>query len=170
MLGSSETMGRATKDLLTEALELPPHDRAKIAAELLPALAARKAPPAYLTAEFFLEFPARDQVRAELGQLLGRGTQCLFLYTGGLADLYFNHRRQFKEGTRRMRRGDQSMQVPQIRMEVDGTIVTLTVLDRDDERFSRARDEDTPQRARIAEVEALLSSREAASPLPARNR
>lgn len=69
-----------------------------------------------------------------------------------------NRRRRFEEGTRRVRRGDQLVPVPQIRMEVDGALVTITVLDPDDERSSaRARDDEPPQRARIAEVEALLA-------------
>lgn len=70
-----------------------------------------------------------------------------------------NRRVRFDEGTRRMRRGDQSFQVPQIRMQFAGAPVTLTVLDFDDERSSaRARDDEALQRARIAEVEALLAN------------
>ena len=33
----------------------------------------------------------------ELANLLKRDVQCLFVYTGGIADMYFNHRRQFTE-------------------------------------------------------------------------
>lgn len=69
-----------------------------------------------------------------------------------------NRRYRFEEGSRRMRRGDGFADVPQIHLRVENVPVTLTILDRDDERASaRARSEgDAPQRARIAEVEALL--------------
>ena len=56
-----------------------------------------QAPPASAGAEFFPEAPPRGQVRAELEALLRRGVQCLFVYTGGITDMYFNHRRQFGE-------------------------------------------------------------------------
>jgi hypothetical protein len=70
-----------------------------------------------------------------------------------------NRRYRFEEGNRRMRRGDQLDDVPQIRIEVEDVTVTLTVLDRDDERAGpRPRgDSEAPLRARLAEVEALLS-------------
>jgi hypothetical protein len=69
-----------------------------------------------------------------------------------------NRRYRFEEGSRRMRLGDAFTEVPQIHLNVEDVPVTLTVLDRDDERVSpRPRSEgDTPQRARLAEVEALL--------------
>ena len=69
-----------------------------------------------------------------------------------------NRRYRFEEGSRRMRRSDGVAEVPQIHLHVDDVPVTLTILDRDDERISvRARsDADSPQRARLAEVEALL--------------
>ncbi len=70
-----------------------------------------------------------------------------------------NKRLRFEESTRRMRRGDHVQDVAQIHLEIDDTPVTLTVLDRDDERLvGRARADETPQRARLAEVEALLAS------------
>jgi hypothetical protein len=71
-----------------------------------------------------------------------------------------NRRYRFEEGSRRMRRGDGFTEVPQIHLQVENIPVTLTILDRDDERAApRNRSEsDTPQRARIAEVEALLGS------------
>ena len=73
--------------------------------------------------------------------------------------LLLNRRCRYEEGSRRMRRGDGFEDVPQIRMQVEGVPVTLTVLGRDDERVApRSRsDSDAPQRARIAEVEALLA-------------
>ncbi len=85
-------------------------------------------------------------------QLFADDTKALTLYL-------VNHRRRFEEGTRRVRRGDQLVDVPHIRIEVDGVAVTLTVLDRDDERSAaRSRfDDEAPARARIADVEALLS-------------
>ena len=69
-----------------------------------------------------------------------------------------NRRYRFEEGSRRMRRSYGVAEVPQIHLHVDDVPVTLTILDRDDERISvRARsDADPPQRARLAEVEALL--------------
>jgi hypothetical protein len=70
-----------------------------------------------------------------------------------------NRRYRFEEETRRKRRGDHLDDVPQIRLDVEDVTVTLTVLDRDDERSSlRPRSEsEAPQRARLAEVEALLA-------------
>ena len=75
-----------------------------------------------------------------------------------LAMFLLNRRYRYEEGSRRVRRGEQVEQVPTIRLEVDGLPVTLTVLDRDDERTAaRGRGaSDTPQRARLEEVEALL--------------
>jgi hypothetical protein len=69
-----------------------------------------------------------------------------------------NRRYRFEEGSRRVRRGDRLDEVPQISLEVEDVIVTLTVLARDDERSpARGRpDADRAQRARLAEVEALL--------------
>jgi hypothetical protein len=71
-----------------------------------------------------------------------------------------NKRYRFEEGSRRIRRGDHLDEVPQISLDVDDVIVTLTVLDRDDERTplrTKAESGDTPSRARLAEVEALLA-------------
>ena len=69
-----------------------------------------------------------------------------------------NNRYRFEEGSKSVRRGGRLDEVPQITLEVEDVTVTLTVLDRDDER-SNARprsDDEMPQRARLAEVEALL--------------
>ena len=71
-----------------------------------------------------------------------------------------NRRYRFEEGSRRMRRGDRMDEVPQISLEVENVTVTMTVLDREDER-SAARhrpDDEAPVRARLAEVEALLGA------------
>jgi hypothetical protein len=70
-----------------------------------------------------------------------------------------NRRYRFEEGSRRIRRGDHLDDVPLICLDVDDVTVTLTVLDRDDERTPmRARaDADAPSRARLADVEALLA-------------
>jgi pimeloyl-ACP methyl ester carboxylesterase len=65
--------------------------------KLFPALRAQEPTPGSLTDEYFLAFPPQEQARADLHYLLGRGVSCLFLYTGGVADRYFNHRRQFEE-------------------------------------------------------------------------
>ena len=69
-----------------------------------------------------------------------------------------NRRYRFEESSRRVRRWDGFVEVPQVRFHVEDVPVTLTVLDRDDERVAmRARsDPDAPQRARLAEVEAML--------------
>ncbi|HEX3062180.1 MAG TPA: hypothetical protein VHP55_05900 [Usitatibacter sp.] len=68
-----------------------------------------------------------------------------------------NRRYRYEEGSRRVRRGGRMEEVPQVHLEVEGIPVTLTVLDRDDERTGSGRDPaDGPQRARIDEVEALL--------------
>ncbi|HEY4999582.1 MAG TPA: hypothetical protein VII36_10580 [Usitatibacter sp.] len=80
--------------------------------------------------------------------------------TKSLTMFLLNGRYRFEEATRKVRRGDRVDDVPQISLEVEDTKVTLTVLDRDDERcVPRARSEagDVPQRARLAEVEALLA-------------
>ena len=69
-----------------------------------------------------------------------------------------NKRYRFEEGSRKVRRGDRVDAVPQISLEVEDVTVTLTVLDPCDERSSpRADPREMPQRARLAEVEALLA-------------
>ena len=68
-----------------------------------------------------------------------------------------NRHVRFEEGTRRLRRGDQAYDVPQVTLDVDGVTVTMTVLTLDDERAAaKPRATEEPQRARLAEVEALL--------------
>ncbi len=70
-----------------------------------------------------------------------------------------NHRYRFEEGVRRVRRGGSEVEVPQILLEVESIAVTLTVLDRDDERGNpRVRGEADTERAGLAQVEALLGS------------
>jgi hypothetical protein len=70
-----------------------------------------------------------------------------------------NRRWRYEESTRRVRRGDQLVDVPQIHLDIEDTPVTLTVLDRDDERLGvRARVDTEPQRARLPDVEALLAA------------
>jgi hypothetical protein len=75
-----------------------------------------------------------------------------------------NKRYRFDEDTTTVRRGGRMEEVPRISLEVDDATVTLTVLDRDDERYAgRPRsDDEAPLRARLEQVEALL----AASPQP----
>jgi len=71
-----------------------------------------------------------------------------------------NRRYRFEEGSRRVRRGERLEEVPQIFLDVDDVTVTLTVLDREDERTAarpKAEARDAPTRARLAEVEALLA-------------
>jgi len=69
-----------------------------------------------------------------------------------------NKRYRFEEGTRRMQRAGRFEEVPQIELEVEGVPVNLTVLDLTDERVPpRVHGEhDASQRARLADVEALL--------------
>jgi hypothetical protein len=85
-----------------------------------------------------------------------------------------NKRYRFEEGTRRVRRNDRFDEVPTVSLEVDDVTVSLTVLDPGDERAgARSRSPDLPpQRARLAEVEALLAASGArgAPLLPARSR
>ena len=70
-----------------------------------------------------------------------------------------NKRYRFEEGTKSVRRGGRVEDVPQINLEVGDETVTITVLDHDDERLgARSRSDVEPQRARLAEVEALLAS------------
>ena len=86
----------------------------------------------------------------------------LHLYTDdpkALSMFLLNKRYRFEEATRRVQRGGRFDEVPQISLEVDDVTVTMTVLDPDDER-SAARlraDDESPVRARLAEVEALLA-------------
>jgi hypothetical protein len=73
--------------------------------------------------------------------------------------LLLNRRYRFEESSRRVRRWDGFIEVPQVRIQVEDVPVTLTILDPDDERIAmRPRaDAETAQRARLAEVEALLA-------------
>ena len=84
----------------------------------------------------------------------------LHIYTDdpkALTMFLLNRHVRFEESTRRMRRGDGSSDVPQVRIEVDDVPVTLTVLGLSDERSgARARSSEELQRARLADVEALL--------------
>lgn len=68
-----------------------------------------------------------------------------------------NRRYRFEEGARRVNRGDRFEEVPQFTLEYEDATVTITALDPDDERsFSKARHE-AGERARLAQVEALLA-------------
>jgi hypothetical protein len=87
----------------------------------------------------------------------------LQLYTDdakALTMFLINRRYRFEENSKSVRRGGRVEDVPQITLEVDDVMVTLTVLDHDDERLAvRSRsDSEAPQRARLAEVEALLAA------------
>lgn len=85
--------------------------------------------------------------------------------------LLLNRHMRFEEGTRRMRRGDSSSDVPQVRIEVDDVTVTLTVLTLDEERSAaRPKPGEDLQRARLADVEALLATSEGVAPLRSRSR
>jgi hypothetical protein len=86
----------------------------------------------------------------------------LHLYTDdpkALSIFLLNRRYRFEEGSKRVQRGGRFDEVPQITLEVEEATVTMTVLDPGDERSAaryHAKDE-TPVRARLAEVEALLA-------------
>lgn len=70
-----------------------------------------------------------------------------------------NRRLRFEESSRRVRRGDAWAETPVIRLDLPDAVVSLTVLDPEDERRTGRRDDDEPaQRARLADVEALLAS------------
>jgi hypothetical protein len=74
-----------------------------------------------------------------------------------LSMFLMRQRYRYEEGSRRIRRHDGAVDVPQIHLEVEGVPVNVTVLDPDDERnAARGRSDAEPQRARLAEVEALL--------------
>jgi hypothetical protein len=76
-----------------------------------------------------------------------------------------NHRYRFEEESKRVWRGERMDEVPRILIEVEGVTVTLTVLDRDDERVAAPRGPDElPQRARLADVEALLTRADGPGP------
>jgi hypothetical protein len=70
-----------------------------------------------------------------------------------------NRRYRFEQAEKRVRIGDDWIDVPQFLLEVDGAQVTLSVYSQDDEvRVPRGRsDGELPQRARLADVEALLN-------------
>lgn len=78
-----------------------------------------------------------------------------------LALFLLNRRYRFEEATRSLRRGGRLESVPQISLAVDDVTVTMTVMGVEDERSSaRPRPGgDSPQRARVEQVEALLASR-----------
>jgi len=87
----------------------------------------------------------------------------LQLYTDdakALTMFLINKRYRFEEGTTSVRRGGRMEDVPRISLEIDDATVTLTVLDRDDERYAaRSRSEDeAPSRARLEQVEAMLAA------------
>jgi len=75
-----------------------------------------------------------------------------------LALFLVNHRHRFEQGEKRVRVGDDWVDVPQFFLEVDGAPVTLAVYATGDEHLApRAKAEaEGPQRARLPEVEALL--------------
>ena len=92
----------------------------------------------------------------------------LQLYTDdpkALTMFLLNRRYRFEESSRRVRRADQWEDVPQVHLMVEDVPVTLTVLDPAHERLApRARADEEPQRARLAEVEALLAQGPGAPP------
>jgi hypothetical protein len=86
----------------------------------------------------------------------------LQLYTDdpkALTLFLLNRRYRFEEGTRNLSRGGRMESFPQISFDVDDVTVTMTVLDRDDERSSpKPREDEALQRARVEQVEAMLAA------------
>ena len=76
-----------------------------------------------------------------------------------LALFLLNRRFRFDQDEKRVRLGDDWVLVPQYYLEVDGAPVTLAVYARGDEHLAPRpkQDAEGPQRARLAEVEALLA-------------
>jgi pimeloyl-ACP methyl ester carboxylesterase len=77
---------------------------------ILPRSARRESGP-LLSESLFFDFPPREQVRTDLVELMRRGTQLLFLYTGGVTEHYLNHRRQFAEMFGRLDPGGEFIEV-----------------------------------------------------------
>jgi pimeloyl-ACP methyl ester carboxylesterase len=69
----------------------------RMGSRVMPGVQMPRHPRAPQDDGYFLDFPPRAQVRAELNGLLARGAHLLFLYSGGLATQYFNDARQFRE-------------------------------------------------------------------------
>lgn len=69
-----------------------------------------------------------------------------------------NHRYRYELAEKRVRIGDDWVAVPQFLLEVEGSQVTLAVYAHGDEHLAPGsrQDAEGPQRARLAEVEALL--------------
>jgi len=76
-----------------------------------------------------------------------------------LALFLLNRRFRFEQDEKRVRLGDDWALVPQYYLEVDGAPVTLAVYARGDEHLAPRpkQDAEGPQRARLADVEALLA-------------
>jgi hypothetical protein len=77
-----------------------------------------------------------------------------------LALFLLNRNQGFEQSGKRVRIADEWVSVPQFVLDMDGTPITLSVYSpADDRRISRARsDGEAPQRAGLAEVEALLAA------------
>jgi len=76
-----------------------------------------------------------------------------------LALFLLNRHYRFDQDEKRVRLGDDWVLVPQYYLEVDGAPVTLAVYARGDEHLAprQKQDAEGPQRARLADVEALLA-------------
>lgn len=76
-----------------------------------------------------------------------------------LALFLLNRRFRFEQDEKRVRLGDDWALVPQYYLEIDGAPVTLAVYARGDEHLAPRpkQDSEGPQRARLADVEALLA-------------
>jgi hypothetical protein len=74
-----------------------------------------------------------------------------------------NRRYRFDQAEKRVRIGDDWVDVPQFLLEVDGALVTLAVYSRGDEHLAPGSrlEPEGPQRARLSEVEALLQAGQA---------
>lgn len=85
---------------------------------------------------------------------------CLQVYTDDAKALMLflvNRRRDVETDEKRVRIGDAWAMLPQMRFEVDGAPVVITVYGESDERIvPRSREGEGPQRARLEEAEALF--------------
>ena len=87
---------------------------------------------------------------------------CLQVYSDDAKALMLhlvNRRRSVETDEKRVRIGDAWAMLPQMRFEVDGAPVVITVYGENDERIApRAREGEGPQRARLEEAEALFGA------------
>ena len=157
---------------LADAHQLPDNHEIESALREYQGLYQAEDQPAHLRRLREVAVKAMTQFEPFRPALVGavlNGTATLFsevqlhLYTDDAKSLTMylvNHRYRFETGERRVRIGDDWVDVEQVFIEVEGVPVTLSVYSLDDERIApkpRAQAEG-PSRARLPEVQALLGS------------